>query len=255
MIVAGYARSVTAGDPQLDAARARFGATAGSVAAYADERAERLATRVRGLLRVRGDERALDVGAGTGALAFALAPLVAEVVALDPVPELLAAGRERAGADSNVTFVEGDATALPFADGSFDLAGMLMVLHHLGRPEVAMAELARVTRLGGTVLVVDQVAPADPVAAYELNRFERARDPSCVRVLADADLRGLFESNSLVLVGAELLDEERDVGAYLDRAGCAGEERERALGLAPGRFYRATVAWYVLEKRPYGAFG
>jgi ubiquinone/menaquinone biosynthesis C-methylase UbiE len=224
--------------------------------ALQDERQSDLSERVRRLLGpFTGSEVALDSGCGTGALAFALAPLVREVVAVDPVPEALAEARTRVGDRTNVTFAEGDATKLPFAEGSFDVAGMLMVLHHLTRPELAMAELTRVTRLGGTVLVVDQVAPADPVAAYELNRFERARDPSCVRVLADADLRGLFESNSLVVVADEMVHEDRDLGAYLDRAGCAGEERERALGLAPREgSYPVTVGWYVLEKRPYGVF-
>ncbi len=246
---------MSTGDPGLDAARARFAATASSDAARADERATRLAERVRRLLRLTGDERALDVGTGSGALAFALAPLVREVVGVDPVPEALKEAEARIGDRANVSFVEGEASKLPFAEGSFDVVGMLMVLHHVARPELAMAELTRVTRLGGKVLVVDQVAPADPVAAYELNRFERARDPSCVRVLADADLRGLFESNSLVVVADELLQEERDLGTYLDRAGCEGEERQRALGLAPRQgSYPVTVGWYVLEKRPYGVF-
>ena len=58
------------------------------------------------------------------------------------------------------------------------------------RPELAVAELARVTRSRGRVLVVDQIAPVDPLTAAELNRFEHARDPSHTRTLADVDLRG-----------------------------------------------------------------
>ena len=71
------------------------------------------------MLTPTGDERALDVGTGAGALAIALAPLVREVVGVDLVPELLAEGRKRAPA--NVELVEGDATALPFDRASFDL--------------------------------------------------------------------------------------------------------------------------------------
>ena len=92
-----------------------------------------------------------------------------------------------------------DGEQLPFDAFSFDVAGTLRTLHHTPRPELLVAELARVTRPGGTILVVDQLAPADPLAALELNRFEHARDPSTTRVLADADLRALFDSNSLVL--------------------------------------------------------
>jgi SAM-dependent methyltransferase len=242
-------------DPEshVDAVRERFSQTAAAVGRHADSRAEQLAARVRTLLDLTGQERALDAGAGTGALAFALAPLVREVVALELVPELLEEGRSRADRHPNVSFVEGDVTALPFADGDFELVGALMLLHHVARPEVAMAELVRVTRLGGTLLVVDQVAPADPLAALELNRFERARDASNARVLSDADLRGLFEQNGLVVTRDELVDEQRHLEPYLDLAGCEGHAREQALDLAPGRdAYTTTVGWYVLAKRAYG---
>jgi hypothetical protein len=121
----------------------------------------------------------------------------------------------------------------------------------MARPELAVAELARLTRFGGRMLVIDQIAPVDPLAANELNRFERARDPSHTRALADVDLRGLFESNGLVLRRAEIEQERRDLERYLDLAGCEGEERERARSLAPPG-YSATVAWYLVVKpAPY----
>src|SRR5581483_5418122 len=120
----------------------------------------------------------------------------------DLVPELLAEGRRLAAGVPNVQFVEGDLTDLPDDIGSFDLSACLRVLHHVRRPELAVAELARVTRPGGRVLVADDVAPSDPLAALELNRWERARDPSHARTLADVDLRGLFDANGLVLVRA-----------------------------------------------------
>jgi ubiquinone/menaquinone biosynthesis C-methylase UbiE len=236
-----------------DAVRSRFSQTAAAVGRCSDDRAEQLATRVRHLVELTGDERALDAGAGTGALAFALSPLVREVVAVELVPELLEEGRKRLDQHPNVTFVEGDVTALPFPDGWFDVSATRNVLHHVARPELALAELARVTRLGGTLLVIDQVAPIDPLEALELDRFERARDPSHTRVLSDQDFRGAFESNSLVLTHSELVQEERALDAYLDLAGCFGDEREQAAAMAPGRgSYTATIGWYVLERRPYG---
>jgi ubiquinone/menaquinone biosynthesis C-methylase UbiE len=231
-----------------DATRERFAKTADRVAALQDARAAELEERVVRFVAPSGDERALDSGTGSGALAFALAPHVREVVGVDLVPELLEQARKRAERFSNVSFVEGDATKLPFEYGSFDLAGSLRTLHHIPRPELAMAELVRVTRPGGRVLVVDQIASVDPLVALELNRFERARDPSHVRALADVDLRGLFESNSLVLLKAEFEREPRDLDAYLDLAGCEGEARERAATLAPPN-YAAELGWYLLEKR------
>ncbi|MDP9231504.1 MAG: class I SAM-dependent methyltransferase [Actinomycetota bacterium] len=231
-----------------DATRERFARTADRIAALQDARAEELEAKVVRFVAPAGDERVLDSGSGAGALAFALAPHVRAVVAVDLVPELLEQGRTRGERFPNVSFVEGDATKLSFEPFSFDLAGSLRTLHHIARPELAVAELARVTRPGGRVLVVDQIASVDPVAAAELNAFERARDPSHARALADIDLRHLFESNELVLLRSEYETKPRDLDPYLDLAGCEGEARERAESLAPTN-YTAQLGWYLLEKR------
>jgi len=230
-----------------DAGQERFARTAERLARLQDERAVALARRVAAFVQPRGDERALDVGCGAGALAFALAPLVRVVVGLDRSPELLGQARARAAGHPNVEFVEGDAAKLPFPDGAFDLTATLRTLHHVPRPELVIAELKRATRPGGGVLVIDQIAPIDPLAALELNQFERARDPSHTRALADTDLRGLFDANGLVLLRAEALSEERELESYLDLAGCEGEARERARALEPPG-YRAEIAWYLLRR-------
>jgi SAM-dependent methyltransferase len=231
-----------------DVVRERFGARAPQLAALQQRRAAALAERLRRFVVLRGDERVLDAGSGAGALAMAVAPFVREVVAVDLVPELLEEGRRLAHEMPNVTFVDGDLMHLPGSIGDFDLAGCLRVLHHISRPELAVAELSRVTRPGGRILVADYIAPSDPLAAFELNRFERARDPSHARTLADVDLRGLFDANGLVLRRAEFDTEERDVDEYLDRAGCAGEERETARSLVPPAARSAVLGWYLLAK-------
>jgi hypothetical protein len=110
-----------------------------------------------------------------------------------------------------------------------------------------MSELARVTRLGGHVLVIDQIAPIDPLVAVELDRFERARDPTHTRLLPDIDMRALLEANGLVVVRTEFADEQRDLDSYLDLAACYGDARERAAALAPAG-YAALVGWYLAAK-------
>ncbi len=227
----------------------RFARTAERFAAQQDARAGELAERVRAFLVASGDERALDVGCGAGALALALAPLVREVVGVDRVPELLALARERA--PENATFVEADATHLPYGEGEFDLAGTLRTLHHVPRPELVAAELARVTKVGGRVLVIDQIAPVDPLDALAVDRFERARDPGHARLLPESDLRHLFDSNGLVLLRERRDVERRELSAYLDLAGCEGDAREEALRLAPQGpdAYTAVLGWYLLERR------
>ncbi len=226
----------------------RFARTAERVAARQDSRAARLAEEVREFARPSGDERALDVGTGAGALALALAPLVREVVGLDPVPELLELARARGL--SNTEFVEGDGTALPFADDAFDLAGTHRTLHHVARPDRIVAELARVTRPGGHVLVVDQLAPPDPDEASAFHAFETVRDPSHARLLTDAELRELFAANRLALLRERDEEERRGLSAYLDLAGCEGDRRARAEALAAAdpRLLVESVGWYLLER-------
>jgi ubiquinone/menaquinone biosynthesis C-methylase UbiE len=226
----------------------RFARTAERVAEHQDARAPRLAEQVRDFVELRGDERALDVGTGAGALAFALAPLVREVVGLDPVPGRLELARARAL--PNTEFLEGDGTALPFPDGAFDLVGTHRTLHHVAQPERIVAELARVTPPGGRVLAVDQLAPDDPAAAATLHEFETARDPSHARLLADRELRELFAANGLQLLRERHEDERRDLSRYLGLAGCAGDGRARAEALAAAdpRVLLASVGWYLLVR-------
>jgi ubiquinone/menaquinone biosynthesis C-methylase UbiE len=233
----------------LDDVRARFAATAERVAEHSLRQVDAVRDELRALFSPTGSERAVDVGTGAGTLALALAPLVEEVVGVDVVPELLQAARRQAPA--TVTFVEGDATALPFERASFDIGATRRTLHHVARPELVVAELARVVRPGGTVLIEDQIAPIDPLSALALDRFERSRDPSHTRLLPDVDLRSLFDMNELELVRSRARRERRALDPYLDLAGCAGDDRERAAALAPaGRGdYIADSAWYVLRRQ------
>src|SRR5436190_3050887 len=232
--------------PAVSSSADRFARTAERVAAHQDARAERLAEQLRDFVELRRDERALDVG--TGALAFALAPLVREVVGLDPVPELLELARARAL--PNTEFVEGDGTALPFPAGAFDLAGTHRTLHHVAQPERIVAELARVTPPGGRVLVVDQLAPDDATAAAPRHEFEAARDSSHTRLLTDGKMRELFAAKALALLRERHEEESRDLARYLDLAGCAGAGRARAEALAAAapRVLLASVGWYLLAR-------
>ena len=230
--------------------RARFASVAEHFAERAREQAPLIGERAARLLApLRGDERVLDAGTGAGALALGLAPLVGEIVGCDIVPELLTEAKKLASGLPNVSFVEGDIFALPFETGSFDIVGTIRTLHHLGRPERAFSELVRVTRPNGRLLVIDQLAPSDPLLALEIDRFERARDPSHARTLSDQDMRGLFDMNGLALLRQEIVAEERDLEHFLDGAGCEGEERERVRRLAPGPTFTVEVGWYVLERR------
>jgi SAM-dependent methyltransferase len=215
--------------------------------ALQEERARELGERVRRLLGpFTGTEIALDSGAGTGSLAFALAPHVGEVVAVDTNQDYLEAGRGIA--PENVRFVEGDATALPFGYGAFDIAACLRLLHHVRRPELVVSELARVTRPGGRIFIVDQLGSVDPLRSLEMDRFERLREPGHERLLPDADIHGFLDANDLVLLTHEVTRERVDLEQRLELAEVPEEERVRLRGLAPASVYDVEIGWYVARK-------
>jgi ubiquinone/menaquinone biosynthesis C-methylase UbiE len=116
----------------VDDVRARFGATAERVAEHAQQQIDTVREQLRSFVAPNRGDRAIDSGTGAGTLALALSRLVREVVGVDIVPELLELARK--GAPENVTFVEGDATKLPFEAGSFDLACSRRTLHHIAHP-------------------------------------------------------------------------------------------------------------------------
>jgi ubiquinone/menaquinone biosynthesis C-methylase UbiE len=132
---------------------------------------------------LRGVERVLDAGSGTGHTALAFAPHVGHVVALDLADAMLAQGRRLATERgiANVTFRRGDIEELDEPDGAFDVVTSRYSAHHYPHPRRALAEIARVLKPGGVFLLVDLIALADPAPDTVLNAIELLRDPSHVR--------------------------------------------------------------------------
>jgi demethylmenaquinone methyltransferase/2-methoxy-6-polyprenyl-1,4-benzoquinol methylase len=101
-------------------------------------------------------ERILDVAAGTGTSSAALARSGASVVALDFSPGMVAEGRRR---HPKLEFVEGDAEKLPFPDDSFDAVTISFGLRNVEHPKVALAEMYRVLKPGGRLVVCEFSKP------------------------------------------------------------------------------------------------
>jgi ubiquinone/menaquinone biosynthesis C-methylase UbiE len=137
---------------------------------------------------------------------------------------------------------------LPFGYAQFDITCTHRVLHHLRRPELAVSELARVTRPGGRILVADQLGSVDPLRSMEMDRFERLRDPTHQRLLPDQDIRGYLDANDLVLLSSEIVSQRIDLEQRLELAGFSEEERVRIRGAAPAASYEIEVGWYVARK-------
>jgi ubiquinone/menaquinone biosynthesis C-methylase UbiE len=136
----------------------------------------------------------LDVACGPGSVVRAFAARVERAAGLDATAAMLDQARAAATKSGlgNVEWHRGDVYALPFADRSFDIVSCRFAFHHFEQPARAFAEMVRVARSGGRIVLVDAVASDDPARAVAFNAMERFRDPSTVEFRTLAFLRGLY---------------------------------------------------------------
>jgi ubiquinone/menaquinone biosynthesis C-methylase UbiE len=145
------------------------------------------------------EHRSLDVACGPGMVVLAFAGVVREAVGLDTTQAMLDRARvlQQQQSRGNAAWVLGDAGALPFPDAHFDIVTCRFAIHHMTHPTEALAEMVRVTRPGGRMVICDGTASDDPVKADAFNQFERLRDPSTVRFLTTTQLRDLVTKTGL----------------------------------------------------------
>jgi ubiquinone/menaquinone biosynthesis C-methylase UbiE len=141
----------------------------------------------------------LDVACGPGTVVAAFAARVRRAEGLDATEAMLAEAHQLAARMGlhNVVWHRGDIYALPFADATFDIVSCRFAFHHLQEPARAFAEMVRVCRPGGRVVLCDAVASDDPAKAAAFNAMERLRDPSTVEFRTLGYLRGLFADAGL----------------------------------------------------------
>lgn len=125
-----------------------------SIASMLQDRAWRVA--VTSALAPKASEVILDLAAGTGASSEPLKADGAHVISADFSPKMVAVGHKRY--PSHV-YVVGDALCLPFSDGAFDAVTMSFGLRNVADPRVALRELYRVVRPGGTIVICEFSSP------------------------------------------------------------------------------------------------
>ena len=106
-------------------------------------------------LRMRPDDRVLDVGCGTGELLSRIAAKHpgASLAGIDPVPQMLAVARKKLS--DKVDLRLGWANELPWPEGSFDVVVSCNMFHYVTHPVAAIREMQRVLRPGGQILITD----------------------------------------------------------------------------------------------------
>jgi SAM-dependent methyltransferase len=163
--------------------------------------------------------RWVEVACGPAAISRALAPRVGSVQGVDLTPAMVAKASAEAAAAGldNLAFAVGDATALDFADGAFDGAVTRFSLHHIPAPERVVAEMARVVRPGGLVVIADHVTDDDGDTAVWHEQIERLRDPSHWACLTPSRIVATGERAGLTLESEELIPFEIDYEEWLNR--------------------------------------
>lgn len=170
-----------------DKARDQFSRTAAayvtSVGHAKGEDVAQLVEAARQRLGSLVDRQALDVATGGGHTARALAEEGAIVTASDLTPDMLAAAETFLRGvlpAAKLRFVEAAAEELPFDSGTFEIVTCRIAAHHFADPRAFLSEAKRVLVPGGVLVLVDNIAPEDPLLGQAMNTIERLRDPSHV---------------------------------------------------------------------------
>lgn len=164
-----------------------------------DDKALRLLVTSAG---TTASDHVLDVACGPGLVVCAFAEVAERVTGIDLTPAMIerAATLARDKGLINVELVVGDVLPLPFPDESFSIVVSRFAFHHFPSPKAVLAEMRRVCRRGGRVVVADLTASESPEKAAAFHRMEILRDPSHARALSASELRSLVQSAGLTEV-------------------------------------------------------
>jgi ubiquinone/menaquinone biosynthesis C-methylase UbiE len=168
----------------------------------------------------------LDVATGGGHTALKFAPLVAEVVASDIAPNMLAKAQAfvTGQGQQNVRFEMADAENLPFQERMFDLVTCRIAPHHFPDVGEFVREAYRALKDDGILLVQDQVSPEnDKATADAMNAFEKLRDPSHNRALTVAEWQEKFEAAGFVVIHTEQMVKRHNLLHWAKLQDCTAE--------------------------------
>ena len=185
--------------------------------AIRDERALQLLVNAS---EAGADDTVLDVACGPGLVACAFARVARQVTGVDLTPAMIERAQVLATEQrlANVNFQIGDVLPLPFPDAAFSIVVSRFAFHHFLDPAAVLAEMRRVCRPGGRVVVADLMASPDPVKAAAFHRMEILRDPSHARALTLAELRALFDAAGFPTPAETFWRMDIDVDGILERS-------------------------------------
>lgn len=179
--------------------------------------------QVVALAEPRSDALVLDVATGTGHTAFALAPFVRAVVAVDITPEMLNEGRRLRARNGlvHVSFALAGAADLPFVDASFDIVTCRRAPHHFANIHDALREMHGVLRIGARLVIDDRSVPEDDFVDATMNRLDSLHDESHVREYRPSEWIDMLTETGFAIVDLRTYAEHRPLSSLT--AGVAPE--------------------------------
>jgi ubiquinone/menaquinone biosynthesis C-methylase UbiE len=207
--------------------QAQFGGSAAAYVASPLHAAGEDLDRLRAWGAARRGERVLDVATGGGHTALAFAGIARRVIAYDLTEPMLQAarGHVRGRGAANVEFVAGDAAALPFDDGAFDVVTCRTAAHHFPDVAGAVRQIHRVLRPGGSLLLQDILGHDDAEANAFILEVERRRDPSHVRSYRMAEWKAFLRASGLTVIEEFLIWKIREWDEWTGRMRMTAEAR------------------------------
>ncbi len=150
---------------------------------------------------VCAEDNVLDVACGPGLVACAFACHTAQVTGIDITEAMIEQARLRQQEQGlpNLHWQVGNAVPLPFTDDTFSLVVTRYSFHHFQDPKSALAEMIRVCRPGGRVMVADVAMVPECSEAFD--RIERLRDSSHTHALTEPEFENLFTGSGLRVCG------------------------------------------------------
>ncbi len=145
-------------------------------------------------IQPRKIDKFLEVASGTCVNGRTFAPHVQSVVCLDATLSMLEVGKDKAKKENlkNITFVQGYAENIPFADNTFDIVFSRLAFHHFENAQSAFSEMVRVLKPKGKFVIVDVEAPETGLRKVK-DKIEILRDASHVRILSKEEIFNLYE--------------------------------------------------------------
>lgn len=174
------------------------------------------------------NDHVLEAAAGTCVCSRAMAPFVKSAVCLDMTPAMLSVGKteaEKSGIE-NMTFVLGDVSELPFLDNSFDIVFSRLAFHHFPDINQPFAEMKRVLKPGGKLVMIDMEAAEESLRNTE-DEIEKMRDNSHIRNLSRSEMLSLYEKNGIVVKLCEAVKLKTKLENWLELTSTPPEMRDK----------------------------